>query len=144
MAYVINRTWFKQRSVLITLLDLGNTFGEAHHNLMKSALIYHHIPEPLEIPTVNLYTNSYSYIIANSFSTVAIPFKRGVLQSDCLGPRIFSLCFNTFIQFIKHSKHKQLGFSPRNEADRLFQHIYWFQLADDAAVITTTERENQL
>ena len=54
------------------------------------------------------------------------------------------ICFNTFIQFIKQDKYKQLGFSPHDTTNRLFNPIHWFQFADDAAVVTTDERENQL
>jgi len=32
-----------QRSLVVTLLDLRNTFREVHHNITRSALDYHHI-----------------------------------------------------------------------------------------------------
>ena len=67
-----------------------------------------------------------------------------MLQGDCFTPLIFNVCFNTFIQFIKQEKYKQFGFSPHDENDHLFHPIHWFQFADDAAVVTTNERENQL
>jgi len=54
------------------------------------------------------------------------------------------MCFNTFIQFVKQEKYNQLGFSPHNESDPLFHPFHWFQFADNAAVITTNERKNQL
>ena len=44
MAYILNKARLKQRSVVITLLDVKNAFGEVHHNLIKSVLDYHHIP----------------------------------------------------------------------------------------------------
>ena len=144
MAHVINKVRIKQRSVISTLLDLKNAFGEVHHNLIKSVLAYHHIPESVQALIASLYTDFHSYIISNNFSTPAIPFKRGVLQGECLSPLIFNLCFNTFIQFIKQEKYKQLGFSPHDENDCLFHPVHWFQFADDAAVITTNERKNQL
>ena len=78
------------------------------------------------------------------FTTPCLPFQRGVLQGDCLSPLLFNLCFNTFIQFIKQEKYKKLGFSPHDEHDRLFNPVHWLQFADDAAVVTTNERENQL
>ena len=56
----------------------------------------------------------------------------------------FNMCFNTFIQFVKQEKYNQLGFSPHDETELLFHSVYWFQFADDAAVITTNERDNQL
>ena len=144
MAYIFNTARLKQRSVVLTPLDLKNAFGEVHHNLIKSVLNYHHIPESIQNLIVSLYTDFYSCIISEHFVTQAIPFKREVLQGDCLRTRIFNLCVNTFIQFIKQEKYKQFGFSPHDENDRLFHPIHWFQFADDAAVVTTNERENQL
>ena len=44
MANIINKARIKQRSLVITLLDLKNAFGEVHHNLISSILDYHHIP----------------------------------------------------------------------------------------------------
>ena len=144
MTYLINKARLKQRSAIITLLDVKNAFGEIHHNLIKSALDYHHVPEMIKQLVTNVYTDFHSYIISDRFSTPAIPFKRGVLQRDCLSPLLFNLCFNTFIQFVKQEKYNQLGFSPHDGNDRLFHPVHWFQFADDAAVITTNERENQL
>ena len=54
------------------------------------------------------------------------------------------MCFNTFIQFIRQKKYQQLGFSAYDKLDCLFKPVHWFQFADDAAVVTTNERENQL
>ena len=45
MANIINKSRIRQRSVIITLLDLKNAFGEVHHNLIQSVLDYHHIPD---------------------------------------------------------------------------------------------------
>ena len=144
MAYLINKARAKQHSAIITLLDLKNAFGEVHHNLIKSVLAYHHVPEAIQSVVTSLYTDFHSYTISDGFSTPAIPFKRGVLQGDCLCPLLFNMCFNTFMQFVKQEKYNQLGFPPHDETDRLFHPVHWFQFADDAAVITTNERENQL
>ena len=67
-----------------------------------------------------------------------------MLQGVCLSPLLFNLCFNTFIQFIKQEKYTHLGFSTHDASYRLFHPIHWFQFADDAAVVTSDERENQL
>ena len=37
MADIINKARTKQRSLVITLLDLKNAFGEVHHNLIQTA-----------------------------------------------------------------------------------------------------------
>ena len=54
------------------------------------------------------------------------------------------MCFNTFIKYNRHEIYKQFGFSPCDENDRFYNPIHWFQFADDAAVVTMDERENQL
>ena len=48
MGNIINKARMKQRSLVITLLDLKNTFGEVHHNLTSSVLTYHHVPENIK------------------------------------------------------------------------------------------------
>ena len=97
MAHIINQARTKQRSVVITLLDLKNAFGEVHHNLIQSVLCYHHIPDHIKILIKSLYTN---------FQTSIIHVGRGVLQGDCLSPLLFNLCFNTFVQHIKSDKYR--------------------------------------
>ena len=64
---------------------------------------------------------------------------RGVLQGDCLSPLTFNLCFNTFIRYISDPTFAQFGFSTASLTP-----LHWFQFADDAAVITSLEQENQL
>ena len=49
MAYIINQARIKQRSLVITLLDLKNAFGEINHNLINSVLGYHHIPDHIKV-----------------------------------------------------------------------------------------------
>lgn len=44
MADTINKARAKQHSLIITLLDLKNAFGEVNHNSIQSTLEYHHIP----------------------------------------------------------------------------------------------------
>ncbi len=138
MANIINKARSKQRSLVITLLDLKNAFGEVHHNLITSVLDYHHIPDHIKVIISNLYTDFKTSIITSSFQTPFIPVRRGVLQGDCLSPLLFNMCFNTFIQHIKAEKYRQFGFSFR-----LINPVHWFQFADDAAVVTTQESENQ-
>ena len=138
MAYIINQARSRQRSVVITLLDLKNAFGEVHHNLIKSVLGYHHIPDHIQNMINSLYTNFKTSIITSNFNTPFIQVGRGVLQGDCLSLLLFNLCFNTFLQHIKSEKYQQLGFSYK-----LLNPIHWFQYADDAAVITSQESENQ-
>ena len=102
-------------------------------------LKYHHVPTHIQLLIRSLYSNFQTSIITSSFQTPYIAVGRGVLQGDCLSPLTFNLCFNTFIRYISDKKFKQFGFaiSPIHP-------IHWFQFADDAAVITSLEQENQI
>ncbi|CAB4016886.1 Hypothetical predicted protein, partial [Paramuricea clavata] len=138
MTNIINQVRIKQRSVVITLLDLKNAFGEVHHNLIQSVLDYHHIPKDVSEIIKSLYTDFNTAFITSEFSTPFITVGRGVLQGDCLSPLIFNMCINTFIQHIKTDKYRQFGFITN-----LLNPVHWFQFADDAAVISGQDSENQ-
>ena len=101
MADIVNKARTKQRSLVITLLDLKNAFGEVHHNLIQTALDYHHIPDHIKSLVKSPYTDFKTSIVTNEFRTLFTSVGRGVLQGDCLSPLLFNLCFNTFLQHIK-------------------------------------------
>ena len=90
MANIINKARNKQRSLVVTLLDLKNAFGEVHHNLIQCVLGYHHIPNHINDIILNLYTGFKTSIITSEFRTPFIPIGRGVLQGDCLSPLLFN------------------------------------------------------
>ena len=48
------------------------------------------------------------------------------------------------MQFIRQERYKQLDLSAYDILDCLFKPVHWFQFADDTAVVTTNERQNQL
>ena len=144
MAHIINTARTKQRSLVITLLDLKNAFGELHHNLIYEVLKYHHIPDPINELIRSLYTNFQTSIITKQFSTPFITVGRGVLQGDCLSPLLFNMSFNTFVQHIKSESYTQLGFWKFNKSGIPCNPIHWFQFANDAAVISSQEKENQI
>ena len=147
MGHVINQARVKQRSLVVTLLDLKNAFGEVHHNLIQEVLSYHHIPEHIKCFVRNLYTDFKTSIITQDFNTPFITVGCGVLQGDCLSPLLFNLCFNTFIQHIKSDEYRQCGFFNKSVVNStLLSHrpIHWFQFANDAAVVSGQENENQL
>ena len=138
MTNIINQARIKQRSVIITLIDLRNAFGEVHHNLIQSVLDYHLIPKHVSNIIKSLYSDFHTAVITSDFSTLFMLVGRGVLQGDCLSPLLFNMCFNTFIQHIKTDKYRQFGFITK-----FLNPIHWLQFADDAAVITYQSTENQ-
>ena len=70
MSYLINHARNKQRSLVITLLDLKNAFGEVHHSLITEVLNYHHMPEEIQKLISSLYTGfshfSHHKVVCNS------------------------------------------------------------------------------
>ena len=84
-----------------------------------------------------IITDFNTAFITSEFSTPFITVGRGVLQGD-LSPLIFNMCINTFIQHIKTDKYRQFGFITN-----LLNPVHWFQFADDAAVISGQDSENQ-
>ena len=140
MTHIINHARTKQKSLTISLIDLKNAFGEVHHNLLRTALEFHHIPQEMIDLTINLYTNYKVSIGTEKFITNPIRVNRGVLQGDSLSPLLFNMCFNTLMLTIKQEKLRCIGYIydemiiPRN----------WLQFADDTAIVTSTPEDNQL
>ena len=82
MANIINKSRIRQRSVIITLLDLKNAFGNVHHNLIQSVLDYHHIPDHVKFIIKSLYNDFKTAIITSEFQTPFIwCFTRRLPQS---------------------------------------------------------------
>ncbi|CAB4039450.1 Hypothetical predicted protein [Paramuricea clavata] len=54
------------------------------------------------------------------------------------------MSFNTIIQHIKSEKYRQLGFWKSSENGTPLNPLHWFQFADDAAVVSGQEKENQM
>ena len=108
MANIIDKARKRQRSVVITLLDLKNAFGEVHHNLIKEVQLYHHIPDKTLALIFSLYEGFHTAVITDHYSTLAIPVRHGVLQDVRLRSLIFNLCFNNSIQFIRQKNIKKL------------------------------------
>ena len=84
MSHVMRKARIKQWSLVITLLDLKNVFGEFHYNLIRSVLSYHHIPSHVRALSSTLYLDFKTSIIKEEFQIPAISVHQGVLQGDGL------------------------------------------------------------
>ena len=140
LSHLISHARKKQRFLTVTLLDLRNAFGEVHHSLIKTVLEYHHLPNETSTLIQQLYTNFFTCITTDSYRTDFIHVGKGVLQGDCLNPLLFNLIINTFIQHVKNASYRQLGY----QFSKYFQPPHWYQFADDAAVISGQQSENQV
>ena len=140
MSYLKDHVRNKQRSLVITLLDLRNVFGEIHHGLIKSVLRFHNIPSNIEELIDNLYQDFCISIATKAFVTKLVIVQNGVLQGDSLSSLLFNMRVNTLITTIKQKSVEGLGYYF---ADAL-ESRHWFQFADDSAVTTANEEDNHL
>ena len=110
MSYITDHARNKQRSLVITLLDLRNAFGEVHHELIKSVLRFHNIPSHIEELIDKVYQDFRISIAAKTFVTKPVIVQKGVLQGDSLSPLLFNMCVNTLITTIKQKSVEGLGY----------------------------------
>ena len=71
--------------------------------------------------------------------TSPIRVHRSVLQGDSLSPLLFNLIINTPINAIKSEKIECIRYFYQN----CLRPKHWFQFADDAAIVTALESDNQ-
>ena len=141
LAYIIRHAKRKQITSVVTLLDLKNAFEEVSHSLIPTVLQFHHIPREMQNIISELYSGFSTSIATKTFVTSPLQVEKGVLQGDCLSPLLFNMLFNTFIQTLTESKEfDQLKY----RYDNIIQPRNWFQFADDAAAVTSSEYENQI
>ena len=142
LAYIIRHAKRKQKTLVVTLLDLKNAFGEVSHlSLIPTMLQFHHIPQKMQNIISELYSGFSTSIVTRTLVTCPLQVEKGVLQGDCLSPLLFNMLFNTFIQTLTKSKEfDQLNY----RYDYIIQPRNWFQFADDAAAVTSSEYENQI
>ena len=76
MPNVTNAARIKQKSLVITLLDLKNAFGEVHHNLIPEVLKYHHIPTQIQLLIGSLHSEVQTSVITDSFNNYLLHTNR--------------------------------------------------------------------
>jgi len=98
LTHIMVDTKRHQRSLIITLIDFRNAIGEVHHNLIRRALIFHHVPQHIIDIIGDIFTDTTVQISHSAVMTTPLIYvQRGVLQGDPCFPLIFDLCFNTLM-----------------------------------------------
>ena len=133
LSHIIDDARRHQKSVVVTLLDLRNAFGEVSHKLISKSLELHSIPPTIINLVENIYNHANVSICVNKMATNKIKVGKGVLQGDPCSPILFNICFNTLIRTIAQDKFKSLGvaWGPSTSPSV----TSWLQFADDAALI---------
>jgi hypothetical protein len=129
------------RSMVVTLLDLRNAFGEVSHSLIFSALSMHNIPPQIINFISNIYQSASVSISVNNSISSNISVSRGVLQGDPCSPLLFNICFNTLVHTINQEKFKSLGLAWGPSSNPCA--TSWLQFADDSALISHDCRSAQ-
>jgi len=141
LSYLMHDAKRNMRTVVITLLDLKNAFGEAHHNLIRSCLNFHHVPSLFTEIFNSIYCNYRASIAVNYQRSESIAVERGVLQGDPCSPLLFNICFNTLMLTISKPEVKGLGYIWG--AKTTTSNCSWLQFADDAVTISNSISDSQ-
>ena len=92
LTHIIKKAKLKQRSLVVTLFDLRNAFGEVHHNLIRKVLDYHHIlPEVRDLVT-SLYTDYYISVLTKDYHTNPND-QFNLIRTFELTTKSFPLCY---------------------------------------------------
>ena len=141
LAHMMREAKRHQRTLIVTLLDLRNAFGEVNHNLIYSSLRYHNVPEEIICIIKDIYTHSLITVAHGNANTELIQVDRGVLQGDPCSPLIFNICFNPLMQTVIQSKYLHLGYVWGPNAD--LRSRSWLQFADDTVLISDNIKSAQ-
>ena len=99
LAYIIRHTKRKEKTLVVTLLDLKNAFGEVSHSLIPTVLQFHHIPREVQNIISELYSGFSTSIATKTFVTSLLQVEKGVLRVTVLVP-CYLTCF--LIPSFKH------------------------------------------
>ena len=77
LSHIMRDSKRHQRSLVVTLLDLRNAFGEVHHGLIKFALEHHHVPSELIALFSSIYDNFKVQLACNNSLLEAMVVERG-------------------------------------------------------------------
>src|SRR5206468_1261035 len=84
--HIIISAKLRQLSLFTVLFDLRNAFGEIRHDLIRTSLKYHCVPDLFVDLFNGIYSDFSISVICNNSITVPIHVQRGVLQGDPSSP----------------------------------------------------------
>ena len=87
-----------KRPLMITFLDLKNTFGSVPHQLIFDMLRTVKVPSKIQCYVESFYSKLFVTVTSKNWDTPPIPFCRGVFQGDTMSPIVFLLAFNPLLK----------------------------------------------
>ena len=76
LSHIIRDAKEKQRSLVITLLNLRNAFGEVQHGLIDTMLRYHYIPDYIIEIIHAVYADFKTTITTKDFAILLIKMEK--------------------------------------------------------------------
>ena len=132
LGFILRDAKKSHRGYFAVLLDLRNAFGEIHHNLIRSSLKYHHVPDTFIRIFDSIYHDFGVAVSSCGQLTDMISVRRGVLQGDPCSLLLFNLCFNSLMRLLETPGYRQMGYFWDS---RQHQQCSWLQYADDALIM---------
>ena len=87
-----------KKPLMITFLDLKNTFGLVPHLLIFDMLKAVKVPSQIQNYVESFYSQLYVTVASKNWETSPIPFCHGVFQGDTMSPIVFLLSFNPLLK----------------------------------------------
>ena len=142
LSHIMTDAKRNNRSLIVTLMDLKNAFGEIDHDLIRISLSYHHLPSFFANIFNDIYSGATISAAVNSSWSPHLKVERGVLQGDPWSPLLFNLCFNTLMQTLAKEELKHLGYIYGPHSSQ--RNCSWLQFADDAVIVSSNAKDAQL
>ena len=92
LAYIIRHAKRKQKTLVVTLLDLQNALGEVSHSLTPTVLQFHNIPREMQNIVSELYSGFSTSIATKTFVTSPLQVKKEFFKATVLVP-CYLTCF---------------------------------------------------
>ena len=126
---VLHEAHTKHCSIAVCWLDLANTYGSFHHDLIHFALRHYNAPAKLSNLVANFYCGLQALVTSPDWTSCPIPLKTGVYQGDPFSVVIFNTVMCTMADSLKSMQHLGYRFSGSQRA------IHLLQYADDTCLI---------
>ena len=104
----------KNRTIIITWLDLANAYGSVRHNLIHFALSWFHVPEWVCVLIKSYYNSLFAKVVTRDWETAIFAFHIGVLQGCTIAPTLFTIVFQLCVTYVEDNGFDPYAFSHDN------------------------------
>ena len=106
----------KNRTIIITWLDLANAYGSVRHDLMQFALSWFYVPDWVCKLIKSYYNALFAKVVTHQWETPIFAFLIGVFQGCTISPTLFDIVFQLCILYVNENGYDPYAFSIDNFA----------------------------